>query len=164
MPAALPPTSRVMETKTSPSSSSFRYPQAGENDGHNNLQIGFVLLPPIWWEEGRRLCWVEGGARVRKCLMKLSYHSEDLFFLIRHLRGCYKPSTVSRSPTQLVQLLFVSPMFLSGNKSLEFPILPLPDVTAGENCCFFSFLFQPFLCISNSLPPYLRCKSFWKCY
>lgn len=74
-------------------------------------------------------------------------------FLIGHLLGYYEPLTISRT-TKLVQLQFASPMFLLGNKGLEFPILPFPDVIPDEHCCSSSFLFHPFLCIFAPPIPY----------
>lgn len=51
----------------------LHYPQAAKNNGHNSLQIGFALLPPL-------VGGGEGGEalRVSTRVMKLSYHFEDL--------------------------------------------------------------------------------------
>ena len=72
-------------------------------------------------------------------------------FLIGHLLGYYEPLTTSRT-IKLVQLQFASPIFLLGNKGLEFPILPLPDVIPNEHCCSSFYFIHSYVSLHLQFP------------
>lgn len=136
----------------------LHYPQAAKNNGHDHLQTGFALLPPLWWEEEKR---VERQG-LSTCVRKLSYHFEYLFFW----SGIYLV-TMNFQLFPGLQSRFSSCLLLQcfcwGTRAWSFLFyLFLMSFQISTAALFFiisSILM--YLCTSNSLPSYLRCKAFW---
>ena len=136
----------------------LHYPQAAKNNGHDHLQTEFALLPPLWWEEEKGVECQGLSTRV----MKLSYHFEYLF-----------------PYWAFTWLLWTFDYFQDYKASLA-PVC-FSNVSVGEQgpgvsystsfwchskwaLLLFFFIISSilmYLCSSNSLPSYLRCKAFW---
>lgn len=127
----------------------LHYPQAAKNNGHDHLQTGFALLPPLWWEEEKR---VERQG-LSTCVRKLSYHFEYLFFW----SGIYLV-TMNFQLFPGLQSRFSSCLLLQcfcwGTRAWSFLFYLFLMSFQISTAALFFLLFHPFLCIFAPPIPY----------
>jgi len=139
----------------------LHYPQAAKNNGHDHLQTGFALLPPLWWEEEKR---VERQG-LSTCVRKLSYHFEYLFFW----SGIYLV-TMNFQLFPGLQSRFSSCLLLQcfcwGTRAWSFLFyLFLMSFQISTAALFFYYFIHSYVSLHLQFPTIIReMQGFLKCY